>query len=107
MNSKTKILLKSASAGLSVALSVLPVAAQNLPPKTFGFVESDAARDMFNSKFFRDSFGAFAMSAGDRNDFRAHAIAKAWDLRGPGKPGADNTDADRCFLHLENLIGEL
>jgi hypothetical protein len=39
------------------------------------------------------------MTAGDSDYFRAHAIAKAWDLSGARKPGPDDTDSYRRLLH--------
>jgi hypothetical protein len=55
--------------------------------------------DVFNTKLFGNYFRAFAMTARDSNDPCSHAIAKAWDLSGAGKPCPDNSDADRSLLH--------
>jgi hypothetical protein len=55
--------------------------------------------DVFNSKLFCDCFRAFWVPARDRDDLCSHAIAKARDLRGPGKPRPDDSNAYRRFLH--------
>ena len=34
---------------------------------------------------------------GDGDDSGTDAILEGWDLRGPGKPGANNSDADDFF----------
>jgi hypothetical protein len=50
---------------------------------------------VFDSKLFRDVFGAFAITTRNRDNFRTHAIAKPWDLGRAGKPRPNNSDADR------------
>src|ERR1044071_3450458 len=55
--------------------------------------------DVIDTKLFSNCFGALASTTGDGDDFRAHAIAKARDLRGAGKPRPDNSDSNRYSLH--------
>jgi len=55
--------------------------------------------DVWNAELMRDCFGAFATAARNGDDFRAHAIAKAWDLSRARKPRPDDTDSYRRFLH--------
>src|SRR5689334_5851347 len=55
--------------------------------------------DVIDTKLFSNCFGALASTTGDGDDLRAHAIAKARDLRGAGKPRPDNSDSNRCSLH--------
>jgi tetratricopeptide (TPR) repeat protein len=51
MNSKTKWSITFTSASLALAFSAMPLAAQaiQIPVMQFGFMEADAARDLFNS----------------------------------------------------------
>jgi len=49
---------------------------------------------VFDAKLLRDLFGMFTMAARNRHYPSAPAIAKAWNLCGAGKAGADNADAD-------------
>jgi hypothetical protein len=52
-------------------------------------------RDVFDSEFFCDCLGSFSMTTRNRDDLRAHAITKTWDLGRAGKPRPNNSDSDR------------
>ena len=52
-------------------------------------------RNMLDTKFLRERFSSIAAATGDRNNLRAHTIAKPRDLRGAGKPRPDNSDSNR------------
>src|SRR6266545_3269644 len=60
--------------------------------------------DVFNAKLLSDTRCAFTMPAGNRHHLSALAVAKARNLRSPGKAGAYNTDADYFvitqFFHM-------
>src|SRR5688500_12539596 len=47
---------------------------------------------MFDLKFLSDVGCVLRISAGNRDNSRAHAIPEPWDLCGAGKAGADDSD---------------
>jgi hypothetical protein len=51
--------------------------------------------DVLNSEFISDCLRAFSITTRNRDNLRAHAIAKPWDLRRAGKPRPNNSDSNR------------
>src|ERR1051326_908860 len=94
MNSKTRLLAKTAAAALSAAIAAALLTAQNarIPVLQFHFVEGDAARDLFNSG--RDYFDGEKYAQAE-NAFRE--VLRKY---------AKNPVADKSAYYLIRSLGE-